>query len=75
MSININTYISELEQLKNTNNIKLDEFKKNMKLLNEIIDNITYDKSNLEKDVNDLHEITNEMNILLRQINTNLELI
>jgi hypothetical protein len=73
MSINI--YISELEQLKNTNNIKLNEFKNNIKLLNEIIENIICDKDNLKKDIDDLHEITNEMNILLKQININLDLV
>jgi argininosuccinate lyase len=73
-SINVELYVRELDELKNVNIIKLNEFKKNMNLLNEIIDNITCDKITLESDIKQLFDVSNEMNNLMKQIINNLDL-
>ena len=73
-SINVELYVRELNELKNVNIIKLNEFKQNMNLLNEIIDNITCDKTTLESDIKQLFDVSNEMNNLMKQIINNLDL-
>ena len=71
-SIDVNTYIDSLNELKVSNISKLDDFKKNINLLSEIIENLNNDKNVLSRDIKDLLSISDEMTILMKQININI---
>ena len=70
--INVDTYIDSLNELKMSNITKLDEFKKNINLLNEIIDNLNNDKNVLSRDIKDLLNTSDEMIVLMKNININI---